>query len=936
MKVLMVININKKFLILGLMLSLIFSITVYAACTDDDGGIDRGERGTCKDDCEIEFIDSCIGDYFVKEYYCEEGVCEYIGLECLDGGCCSDAACSGTGTCSDSDGGYDYDSKGSCSDKCKSYTDSCSNVIDVKEYYCNDKEHCSFTYRSCELHCQQKDYASGSCSDGACVCSDDTPLECSDSDGGIDRGERGTCKDSGGEHTDGCNYYKTTITEYYCSGNECKLTFLDCPNGGCCSDGVCSGTGTCSDSDGGKDYYIGGTCSDKCSDTVFKDKCYARNIREYFCDGNAHCDDIIMDCDGVCKSKGEDNGCCEVDEDGLAYCKCNCEVCTPKTCEDYPGKCGELDSGCDDEKITCECPEGETCVEGECKEDGCIPNCEGKECGSDGCYGSCGSCPPEKPNCRSGKCTERCTNFCHNMDDNGFDPFNPGWCENQEWDRSWGRCFYYTKYDSCNNDILTDWRCRSLKFESKEIDCNEYEIIKPERDYYCTEVLCPSGEYGEKCGFCADRDRICTLESASITPVCSGGVYTECETGEKIIMSADFTNECEIDGNTYLQINAKSLDGTCEIEYSADISGLTQQNPIKSPPCAPGHIDNGDNTCTVIIDNPDLIYDGWAWHCTGNWDKHIDENRIEFGESSSGCNYNGFIEWDISSIPDGAIIIDTVFVYHGASHSSYLKTYIKDIVHRAPSSYGSGKTEVSNLVKDAENGTAYLKESASFPKKDINQRLDLGEEADLQLYRQLKHDWFAIGLTGYKTMKGSYFAEIYSEEAGGATPKPTLEVTYQKFFGTLSGEWEVPTITEACGEKTVYAYSAELWQGEPGIGTLISEVTDSSPLNPSPVDGSFKFSAPVCSADDLEAYITVINLAAEKKPIHLSYTINPPTDKIKVEFEKNPIPAGENGALMRIIFDKATQKELEGVYIIEIRGTGDSITRTTTYTLTVV
>ena len=103
----------------------------------------------------------------------------------------------------------------------------------------------------------------------------------------------------------------------------------------------------------------------------------------------------------------------------------------------------------------------------------------------------------------------------------------------------------------------------------------------------------------------------------------------------------------------------------------------------------------------------------------------------------------------------------------------------------------------------------------------------------------LNRDWFAMGLKHmYEGMgSGVYAVEIRSTDSVGADPKPTLRVEY--YPPIIDDSWTISSISGSCGGKTVYAYEAELWDGQPGVGTLTTRITDSSPSDSSPVDGSF-------------------------------------------------------------------------------------------------
>ena len=65
-------------------------------------------------------------------------------------------------------------------------------------------------------------------------------------------------------------------------------------------------------------------------------------------------------------------------------------------------ECGS--DGCGDECGVCDA--GETCVTGQCKEDGpCEPKCDGKVCGDDSCGGVCGLCSAGEV-CNAGQCQD--------------------------------------------------------------------------------------------------------------------------------------------------------------------------------------------------------------------------------------------------------------------------------------------------------------------------------------------------------------------------------------------------------------------------------------------------------------------------------------------------------------------------------------------------
>ena len=166
-------------------------------------------------------------------------------------------------TCTDSDGGKDYFTKGVVRGKnpvsgaWEDYSDYCLGGEDagkVAEYYCSpygDEGGVRIDYQ-CPNGCQ----------DGAC-------LKCMDSDGGKDYFVKGTARGKNPltgaweDYSDYClsDEKEGYVAEYYCSpyGDEGAIRIdYNCPNG--CQDGACL---TCTDSDGGKDYFTKGVVRGK-------------------------------------------------------------------------------------------------------------------------------------------------------------------------------------------------------------------------------------------------------------------------------------------------------------------------------------------------------------------------------------------------------------------------------------------------------------------------------------------------------------------------------------------------------------------------------------------------------------------------------------------------------------------------------------------------
>ena len=168
--------------------------------------------------------------------------------------------------CSDSDDGANYFSKGLVIPRAgdEQFYDSCKTSKILLEGTCDEQGGKVYEY-----------VCPGTCSDGACVCSD--------SDNGRNYNTKGLVIARAGDEQvwDSC---KTDyiLLEGTCDEQGGAAYEYQCPNG--CSNGACIGDSTsCSDTDTGLDYSAkgvlsvgGNTYTDTCTDSNF--------VKEYFCD----------------------------------------------------------------------------------------------------------------------------------------------------------------------------------------------------------------------------------------------------------------------------------------------------------------------------------------------------------------------------------------------------------------------------------------------------------------------------------------------------------------------------------------------------------------------------------------------------------------------------------------------------------------------------
>ena len=157
----------------------LFGITKEIICTDSDGGWSIYVKGTCSGN-NGQYTDFCVDATTLREFACDNNNClsmNYLCTEsCYNGACIEQSQQNMTPlqaqqmtplqvaqkTCSDSDGGLNFYSVGTCTDSEGGHLDSCSGSY-VKEYYCAVDGNCHTIYQKCGAL-----FGSISCSTGAC------------------------------------------------------------------------------------------------------------------------------------------------------------------------------------------------------------------------------------------------------------------------------------------------------------------------------------------------------------------------------------------------------------------------------------------------------------------------------------------------------------------------------------------------------------------------------------------------------------------------------------------------------------------------------------------------------------------------------------------------------------------------------------------------
>ena len=176
---------------------------------------------------------------------------------------------------------------------------------------------------------------------------------------------------------------------------------------------------------------------------------------------------------------------------------------------------------------------------------------------------------------------------------------------------------------------------------------------------------------------------------------------------------------------------------------------------------------------TATLSNP--VEDGCIKHWySGLYERVNTDSYIEVGGYLHPQDYfyvaRGYVEWDVSSIPDNADVTKVVFKYDG---------YLRDIgspdchIHEMKGARPSTSSDPT-VYSEAGEGTVYA-DPDGFPVADVDQ-VDLGSSAASDLELQLSSNWFAIGIQADAENTDSY-SYIYAEEGGGQID-PTLYVEY--------------------------------------------------------------------------------------------------------------------------------------------------------------
>lgn len=220
--------------------------------------------------------------------------------------------------------------------------------------------------------------------------------------------------------------------------------------------------------------------------------------------------------------------------------------------------------------------------------------------------------------------------------------------------------------------------------------------------------------------------------------------------------------------------------------------------------------------------------------------------RTQIGDSDlvDGC-IRIYVEWDITSIPDGADVTDTVFKFDIESVSNPRNCDYNEI-NTKPST-----ATVQGAYDDIGDGTTFVDNNAVCTTAGDNKLVDLGTSADTDVEAQLTSNWWAVGgkLDDEVRESVSDHQVVFEPEEDLPTPAPTLEITYT-IPNTVPRFADNNTYQNTTRSATnTYTYSSSLnisasinitdTDGDAQLETVIIQVNGTNITNKKTTDSSF-------------------------------------------------------------------------------------------------
>lgn len=171
--------------------------------------------------------------------------------------------------------------------------------------------------------------------------------------------------------------------------------------------------------------------------------------------------------------------------------------------------------------------------------------------------------------------------------------------------------------------------------------------------------------------------------------------------------------------------------------------------------------------------------------CPDVWEerrRNTHDPFIFFGSEDLGRCYRGFAAWDISSIPDGAIISDLLFSYDGNPRignppsTAQIRGVLDD--ECTPGGFVDS-TLWRNLRDGGDSNPIYV--SNWRPEEGPQSGIDLGQRAKSDLEQRLRTDQFCISFSFDTEHAGTATSDVWviCATEGKCSPAPTLVVGYE-------------------------------------------------------------------------------------------------------------------------------------------------------------
>lgn len=210
-----------------------------------------------------------------------------------------------------------------------------------------------------------------------------------------------------------------------------------------------------------------------------------------------------------------------------------------------------------------------------------------------------------------------------------------------------------------------------------------------------------------------------------------------------------------------------------EIGFGATSTNLAYNQIVSNDPTYSSNNPTADGQIRDFGTSNDLC-DGNNFQGDGGGSTaNIGTTALSNGQSD--CD-RAYFEWDITSISNTATITDVDFKFDVSSViTSPANCDFMPMTTVRPSTGSS-----ANIWAEIGNGTEYVNASSLCTTAGDNKSVDLGTTADSDLQTKLTADWFAVGMKyDSETLTADdRVTQVATEEDAGATPKPTLEVTY--------------------------------------------------------------------------------------------------------------------------------------------------------------